>query len=78
MPILTVIMIINYVDRTVIGLRGKDGVVFAVEKLITSKLYEPTANKRIFTIDSHVGMVSWIRQITLFLLLIINSSNLLP
>ncbi|KAA1413306.1 cytochrome P450, partial [Nocardioides humilatus] len=25
---------------TVIGLRGKDGVVFAVEKLITSKLYE--------------------------------------
>lgn len=43
---------------TVIGLRGKDGVVFAVEKLITSKLYEPGANKRIFHIDEHVGMVS--------------------
>lgn len=43
---------------TVIGLRGKDGVVFAVEKLITSKLYEPGANKRIFHIDEHVGMVN--------------------
>ncbi|CAG9100643.1 Proteasome subunit alpha type-3 [Plutella xylostella] len=41
---------------TVIGLRGKDGVVFAVEKLVTSKLYEPGANKRIFHIDEHVGM----------------------
>lgn len=43
---------------TVIGLRGKDGVVFAVEKLITSKLYEPKANKRIFDVDQHIGMVS--------------------
>lgn len=43
---------------TVIALRGKDGVVFAVEKLVTSKLYEPGANKRIFHIDEHVGMVS--------------------
>ncbi|XP_046749470.1 proteasome subunit alpha type-3 [Diprion similis] len=41
---------------TVIGLRGKDGVVFAVEKLVTSKLYEPGANKRLFNIDNHVGM----------------------
>lgn len=41
---------------TVIGLRGKDGVVFAVEKLITSKLYEAGANRRIFNIDHHVGM----------------------
>ncbi|XP_046981681.1 proteasome subunit alpha type-3 [Schistocerca americana] len=41
---------------TVIGLRGKDGVVFAVEKLVTSKLYEPGANQRIFNIDKHVGM----------------------
>uniref|UniRef100_A0A0A9YLA3 Proteasome subunit alpha type n=1 Tax=Lygus hesperus TaxID=30085 RepID=A0A0A9YLA3_LYGHE len=41
---------------TVIGLRGKDGVVLAVEKLVTSKLYEPGANKRIFTIDTHIGM----------------------
>ncbi|XP_057328400.1 proteasome subunit alpha type-3 [Microplitis mediator] len=41
---------------TVISLRGKDGVVFAVEKLVTSKLYEAGANKRIFNIDEHVGM----------------------
>lgn len=43
---------------TAIGLRGKDGVVFAVEKLVTSKLYEPGTNPRIFNIDKHVGMVS--------------------
>lgn len=41
---------------TAIGLRGKDCVVFAVEKLVPSRLYEPGANKRIFTIDRHVGM----------------------
>lgn len=42
---------------TAIGIRGKDGVVFGVEKLVQSKLYEKGANKRIFNIDSHVGMV---------------------
>ncbi|XP_058795733.1 proteasome subunit alpha type-3 [Phymastichus coffea] len=41
---------------TVIGLKGKDAVVFAVEKLITSKLYEPHTNKRMFNIDKHIGM----------------------
>lgn len=41
---------------TVVGLRGCDGVVFAIEKLVTSKLYEPGANQRIFNIDRHVGM----------------------
>ncbi|XP_035218233.1 proteasome subunit alpha type-3-like [Stegodyphus dumicola] len=41
---------------TAIGLRGKDGIVFAVEKLVTSKLYEAGANKRIFTIDRHIGV----------------------
>lgn len=43
---------------TVIALRGKDCVVFAVEKLVTSKLYEAGANKRIFNIDKHIGMVN--------------------
>merc|ERR1711963_28952 len=38
------------------AIRGKDGVVFAVEKIITSKLYEKSANRRIFSVDSHVGM----------------------
>ncbi|XP_076620924.1 proteasome alpha7 subunit [Colletes latitarsis] len=43
---------------TVIGLRGKDGVIFAVEKIVTSELYEPGTNKRIFSIDEHVGMAA--------------------
>jgi len=41
---------------TAVALRGKDGIVFAVEKILTSKLHEKTTNKRIFTIDRHVGM----------------------
>jgi len=42
---------------TAVGIRGSDGVVFGVEKLITSKLYEKGANKRIIHIDRHIGMV---------------------
>jgi len=41
---------------TAVGIRGKDGVVFGVEKLVMSKLYESGANKRIFHIDEHIGM----------------------
>jgi 20S proteasome subunit alpha 7 len=33
-------------------------VVFAVEKLITSKLHEPNSNNRIFTVDKHVGVTT--------------------
>ncbi|RDW77051.1 proteasome subunit alpha type-2 [Coleophoma cylindrospora] len=43
---------------TSIGIRCKDGVVLAVEKIITSKLLKPGANKRIATIDRHMGAVS--------------------
>ena len=32
--------------------------VFAVEKIVTSKLYEKGANRRIFNIDTHVGMAA--------------------
>ena len=39
------------------GVIAKDGVVFGVEKLVKSKLYEHGANKRIFNIDHHIGMV---------------------
>ena len=42
---------------TSIGIRAKDGVVLAVEKVITSKLLKPGANKRIATIDRHLGVV---------------------
>lgn len=40
---------------TAIALKGKDGVVFAVEKIVTSKLYEPGTNKRIFSVFNHIG-----------------------
>lgn len=45
------------VSSTAIAIRCKDGVVFGVEKLVLSKLYEEGSNKRIFNIDRHVGMV---------------------
>ncbi|MEQ2227487.1 Proteasome subunit alpha type-3 [Ilyodon furcidens] len=44
-------------SSTAIGIRCKDGIVFGVEKLVLSKLYEEGSNKRIFNIDRHVGMV---------------------
>ena len=30
--------------------------ILALEKIITSKLYEKSANRRIFSIDRHIGM----------------------
>lgn len=44
---------------TVIGLKGVDGIILAAEKLVLSKLHEPTTNQRIFNIDKHIGMVSF-------------------
>ncbi|KAI9733136.1 MAG: hypothetical protein M1834_003683 [Cirrosporium novae-zelandiae] len=43
---------------TSIGIRCTDGVVLAVEKIITSKLLKPGANKRIATVDRNIGVVS--------------------
>jgi len=43
---------------TAIGLKVKDGVVLAVEKLVHSKLLVPGANRRIQTIDRHIGMAT--------------------
>jgi len=43
--------------RTAIGLKVKDGIVLAVEKLIHSKLLMPEANRRIQTVDRHIGLV---------------------
>ena len=39
---------------TAIGIRWKDGIVFGVEKLVLSKLYEEGPNKRLFNVDRHV------------------------
>ena len=41
---------------TAVTLREKDGVVFAVEKLIYSKLIEKGANRRIVNVNPFVGM----------------------
>ncbi|KAI8125035.1 Proteasome subunit alpha type-3 [Lucilia cuprina] len=41
---------------TVIGLRGKDSVILAVEKIVTSTLYEEDAGARIFTVDKNIGL----------------------
>ncbi len=62
----TTLVIISYIlslspslpSSTIVGICGKDGVVLGVEKLITSKLHEVSSNKRLFTIDRHVGIVS--------------------
>lgn len=45
---------------TSIAIKCKDGVVFAAEKIVNSKLLVPGANKRLQTIDKHVGVVSLI------------------
>ncbi|KAG7191695.1 putative proteasome subunit alpha type-7 [Scheffersomyces spartinae] len=41
---------------TSIGIKCKDGIVLAVEKIINSKLLVPGTNRRIQTIDRHVGV----------------------
>ncbi|KAI8807798.1 nucleophile aminohydrolase [Cladochytrium replicatum] len=43
---------------TCIGLRVKDGVVLAVEKLVPSKLLVKNSNKRIMSADRHVGIAT--------------------
>ncbi|KAI8379799.1 nucleophile aminohydrolase [Radiomyces spectabilis] len=43
---------------TAIGLRVKDGVVLAVEKLLQSKLLVAGANKRIQSADMHIGIAT--------------------
>ena len=47
-----------WTNRTVIALRGKDGVVFAVEDIVKSKLHEKEPYHRIFNVDRHVGMAA--------------------
>eukprot|EP00918_Siedleckia_nematoides_P062673 GHVU01136621.1.p1 GENE.GHVU01136621.1~~GHVU01136621.1.p1 ORF type:complete len:258 (+),score=22.60 GHVU01136621.1:32-775(+) len=43
---------------TAIGLRVKYGIVLAVEKLVHSKLLIPDANRRIQTLDRHIGLAT--------------------
>ncbi|KAG4304902.1 hypothetical protein PORY_001577 [Pneumocystis oryctolagi] len=39
-----------------LGIKVKDGIVLAVEHLIQSKLLVPGSNKRIYTVDEHIGV----------------------
>ncbi|KAH8289596.1 hypothetical protein KR054_007597, partial [Drosophila jambulina] len=41
---------------TIIGLRGKDSVVLAVDKIIRSPFYEQDADGRIVTLERNIGM----------------------
>ncbi|KAI3385775.1 hypothetical protein SNEBB_000414 [Seison nebaliae] len=41
---------------TAIALKCKDGVVFAVEKIVYSKLYEKGVNRRIFHVTNTIGL----------------------
>lgn len=43
---------------TAVGIRCKDGVVLALEKLVTSKLVKKESNKKIATVDRNIGIVS--------------------
>ncbi|PVU99140.1 hypothetical protein BB559_000972 [Furculomyces boomerangus] len=43
---------------TAVGLRTKDGVVLAVEKIIPTNLEVPGSNRRIYPIDKHIGFAS--------------------
>jgi len=43
---------------TGIGLRCKDGVVLAVEKVIATQLYLPTCTRRITNVDHHIGFAA--------------------
>ena len=42
---------------TCIGIRCKDGVVLATEKIVTSKLLKPGVNRRIAAVDRNIGIV---------------------
>ncbi|KAI9297761.1 20S proteasome subunit [Neoconidiobolus thromboides FSU 785] len=44
--------------ETSIGIRFKDGIILAVQKLVQSKLLVPGTNRRIHSVDEHVGLAS--------------------
>lgn len=41
---------------TVIALRGKNGIVTAVDKVVTSKMFVKNANPRVFNANDQIGM----------------------
>jgi 20S proteasome subunit alpha 7 len=45
-------------SRTCLGIKVKDGIILAAEKIVSSPLIVPGSNRRVSTIDMHIGMVS--------------------
>ena len=43
--------------RTCVGVRCKDGIVLAVEKLLPTKMLLASSNRKIFHVDDHIGVV---------------------
>eukprot|EP01016_Furgasonia_blochmanni_P033583 TRINITY_DN3521_c0_g1_i3.p1 TRINITY_DN3521_c0_g1~~TRINITY_DN3521_c0_g1_i3.p1 ORF type:complete len:195 (+),score=56.08 TRINITY_DN3521_c0_g1_i3:186-770(+) len=43
--------------ETIIGIKCKDGIILGSEKLLHSKLLVEDTNRRIHTVDNHIGMV---------------------
>lgn len=41
---------------TCVGVRCKDGIVLAVEKILSSKMLVATSNRKIFHVDDHIGV----------------------
>lgn len=50
------VLTLRAVASVVVGVRVRDGIVFGVEKLTVSKMMVSSSNKRIYNIDTHVGM----------------------
>jgi len=46
----------NINDSPTVGVCCKDGAILVVEKPIESKMMISSSNKRIFTVDKHIGM----------------------
>eukprot|EP01029_Cantina_marsupialis_P024869 TRINITY_DN648_c0_g1_i3.p1 TRINITY_DN648_c0_g1~~TRINITY_DN648_c0_g1_i3.p1 ORF type:complete len:186 (-),score=20.37 TRINITY_DN648_c0_g1_i3:654-1211(-) len=42
---------------TIVGVKCKNGVVLAVEKLLNSKMLVPGSNKHVFSVDEQCGMI---------------------
>ncbi len=41
---------------TIVGVICKDGIILGAEKVVMSKLMMPLTDKRLYNIDSHIGM----------------------
>lgn len=48
---------------TAIGIKCRDGVVLALGRIIASKLVKAHVNKRIVTVDRHMGLVSLVLSV---------------